>query len=270
MGASTMPLVWSEVTQAHCTALRTAATLDEARSVLAECSGLTDLQDARQAIELDLHTATWQEAQVQKLDDAKLSALFSIVKAVHKAATGQRLTIDRSFAHFKDLLLRHAVQRPPYSIGLFSVAEVKALTDWMLDSYFAHYKLYQYAFTDRVTMTVTSRHPGDIVEAPPQLPPLAEAQTEEQHQKELEAQEKQRIEDERTAAEEAARLAAEEQARQIAESYAKTMPDEIQAKVQAAMEKELERLRVTMEGQFAKQEATLRKRIAELEGQTQK
>ena len=43
--------------------------------------------------------------------DKQLSAMFSIVKAVHSEATHKRLTIDRSFDCFKQLLLRHSVHR---------------------------------------------------------------------------------------------------------------------------------------------------------------
>lgn len=51
--------------------------------------------------------------------------------------------MERSFEFFKELLLRHSVQRPPFSVGLFSFQEMKAITEWMMDSYYRHYKLYQ-------------------------------------------------------------------------------------------------------------------------------
>jgi hypothetical protein len=39
--------------------------------------------------------------------------------------------------------------RPPWSIGLFTYKEMQAVLQWMLDTYYKHYKLYQYAFTNR-------------------------------------------------------------------------------------------------------------------------
>ena len=57
--------------------------------------------------------------------------------------------VDLSFKYCKDLLLAHSIQRPPYSIGLLTLAEMKAALSWMLDTYYRHYKLYMYAFTDR-------------------------------------------------------------------------------------------------------------------------
>ncbi len=59
------------------------------------------------------------------------------------------MPVDRAFTLFKDLLLRHSVQRPPASVGLFTLEEFKAVLEWGLDTYFRLYKLYQYAFTDR-------------------------------------------------------------------------------------------------------------------------
>lgn len=43
----------------------------------------------------------------------------------------------------------------------------------------------------RVSCNVSSAHPGDVVELPPQLMPLKEADTEEQHQTSVDAQQKQ-------------------------------------------------------------------------------
>lgn len=43
----------------------------------------------------------------------------------------------------------------------------------------------------RVTMSITTYHPSSLVEQVPQLPPLAEALTEEQHQQQLGEQQKQ-------------------------------------------------------------------------------
>lgn len=60
-----------------------------------------------------------------------------------------RLTVKRSFYQFKEWMLQHSVQRPPFSVGVFSLEEMKLIVDWMLESYYRHYKLYMYAFTDR-------------------------------------------------------------------------------------------------------------------------
>jgi hypothetical protein len=45
------------------------------------------------------------------LNDEKLSCFFGIVKETHEASVQQRLTVERSFAFFKDSLMNHSVQR---------------------------------------------------------------------------------------------------------------------------------------------------------------
>ena len=49
--------------------------------------------------------------QELSLPDKQVSALFSLVKTVHNQAVLKRLTIDKSFDCFKEVLLRHSVHR---------------------------------------------------------------------------------------------------------------------------------------------------------------
>jgi hypothetical protein len=120
------------------------------RDILASFTGLSDYQSNPQtAIHLDLYVATLQFGDQLGFTDDKLSGLFSIVKLVHHRSIGEALTMERSFLLFKELLLSHSVQRPPYSVGLFTFSEMQKVMDWMLDSYYRHYKLYIYAYTNR-------------------------------------------------------------------------------------------------------------------------
>ena len=45
--------------------------------------------------------------------------------------------------------------RPPFSLGIFNLEEARQITDWMLNTYFSHFKLYQYAFTTRQASSLT-------------------------------------------------------------------------------------------------------------------
>lgn len=81
--------------------------------------------------------------------DDKLSGLFSIMRETHRRSTEEKLTLERSFGVFKELVLQHSVQRPPHSVGLFNVGEMKQVLEWAVDSYYRHYKLYMHAFNDR-------------------------------------------------------------------------------------------------------------------------
>ena len=43
------------------------------------------------------------------------------------------------------------LQRPPHSIELFNVDEVRKLTEYTINTYFRHFKMYKYAFTPLVS-----------------------------------------------------------------------------------------------------------------------
>merc|ERR1719235_1701049 len=40
----------------------------------------------------------------------------------------------------------HSVQRPPYTVGVFSPAEAAAITDYVAETFFRHFKMYQYVY----------------------------------------------------------------------------------------------------------------------------
>ena len=51
-------------------------------------------------------------------------------------------------------------QRPPWSINLFSPNQVRLITDYVLNTYFRHYKLYKYVFTPMVRLDLSLAYVG--------------------------------------------------------------------------------------------------------------
>ena len=49
------------------------------------------------------------------------------------------------------------MQRPPYSVGIFQLSEVRDITQYALDSYYRNFALYRYAFTMRHVKEITTR-----------------------------------------------------------------------------------------------------------------
>ena len=43
--------------------------------------------------------------------------------------------MESSYKHFKELLLRHSVERPPKSAGIFTKDDVKTLNDYVLNRF---------------------------------------------------------------------------------------------------------------------------------------
>ncbi|KXZ53860.1 hypothetical protein GPECTOR_6g778 [Gonium pectorale] len=261
-------LVWKDLTAQQLASIRSPHPKKglTGRDLLAKYSGLSDYQqNPKTAIHLDLYVHTLQFGDELKFTDDKLSGLFSIVKTVHQRSIGEALTLENSFLLFKELLLAHSVQRPPYSIGLFTFSEMQKIMDWMLDSYYRHYKLYQYAYTNRVTLSATYTHPSDVVELPPELPPLAVALTQAQHEAILTEEERKREQEEAAAAAAAEAAAEAERQARLREEYEAAIPEEIKDRVAMALEREVARLQKAMEEQFAAQQTELLAKIAALE-----
>ena len=114
------------------------------------------------AIELDLFTYAVLFCKKNGFSQEQLSAFFTILKSVHSMCVSTPYdNLQDTFAFFSDLLLRHSVQRPPFSVRLFSLSQVKAVTDYVLSTYFKHFKMYKFAFTERVQLSLSLSYSGE-------------------------------------------------------------------------------------------------------------
>ncbi|KNC52980.1 uncharacterized protein AMSG_12240 [Thecamonas trahens ATCC 50062] len=81
------------------------------------------------------------------MTDAHVSVIFSLFKTTHAYAVTTAISLDATFAYFRDVLLAHAVHAPPHSVDLFDVSQVSAVTQYFIHTYARHYRLYQHVFT---------------------------------------------------------------------------------------------------------------------------
>lgn len=124
------------------------------KEALARAIGLEGFaSDLRKDVELDLCMDVLAKCQSMELSYEKTSCFFSIMKSTHNQAIHERMPVDRCFTNFKELLLKHSVHRPPYSIAVFTLPELKVLSEWGLEHYFRYYKLYQYIYTPRIKVS---------------------------------------------------------------------------------------------------------------------
>lgn len=125
---------------------------------------------AKQNIVLDMYYHALAFAKSLVLSPEQTSVLFSLIKETHEhAVSSPFITFEKDFLHFKNLLLAHAINRPPYSIRIFSLAQVKSICDWATQGtlrprafclppragYFRHYLMYKFAFTRKVGLNLT-------------------------------------------------------------------------------------------------------------------
>lgn len=148
MAGSTVNLAWTVVSSDTLAAVgeeRSAAGQAEllATALGIEGMGADGAAGERAAILSDMYANAYRFALEQRFTGEKISALLAIIHRVHSSAVGECLTMPRAFALFKELALQHSVQRPPYSVGVFSLADMKAVVNFGLLGYFKHYKVRQ-------------------------------------------------------------------------------------------------------------------------------
>ena len=61
----------------------------------------------------------------QKLSEKRMVCFMEIMHYLLKMLIQQRLSEEQSYEAFKELLLRHAIQRPPHSLAVFNLKDIK-------------------------------------------------------------------------------------------------------------------------------------------------
>ena len=102
-----------------------------------------------------------------------MACFMEIMHYVMKQLIKDRPSEDESFTMFKELLLRHAIKRPPHSLAIFSLADVKKIDLFALDTFYRHFDMYKYALTVKDMLCLTT---GQMMEvAQPTFADLGEA-----------------------------------------------------------------------------------------------
>ena len=78
-----------------------------------------------------------------------------------------------SLTFFKGMMLEHSVENPPERVGVFTLQEVRLVTDYIGKSFYRHYKAHQYCFSRRQPVVQSKRML--VVETPLTPPPLSSA-----------------------------------------------------------------------------------------------
>ncbi|XP_046843434.1 coiled-coil domain-containing protein 189-like [Xenia sp. Carnegie-2017] len=135
---------------------------------LAEMFSLKNYKDdLKSAILLDLYFYTIQFALKNGFNDEQTSGFFSMIKSVHEMAVETPYgNVDDVYDYFKELLLCHSLKRPPFSVELFSSNQVQAISDYVTNTYFKHFKLYKYTFTAKVRLDLRFEY-ANVPETPP-------------------------------------------------------------------------------------------------------
>ncbi|KAL4835836.1 hypothetical protein H8958_006301 [Nasalis larvatus] len=158
---------------------------EEMRQVLAELLELgCPEQSLRDAITLDLFCHALIFCRQQGFSLEQTSAACALLQDLHKACIATPLgNVEECYRYFTSVLFCHGVRRPPFSIDLFKEKQLLALEEYVVNTYFRHFKLYKYVFTPQVRLDLSLTYMGL---QPPKLWPESEMEKEES--KEVEEQ----------------------------------------------------------------------------------
>ncbi|XP_059934038.1 cilia- and flagella-associated protein 119 [Mesoplodon densirostris] len=158
--------------------LEKTANVEEMREVLAEVLGLgSPAQSPRDAITLDLFSHALIFCRQQGFSLEQTSTACALLQDLHKACIATPLgNVEECYRYFTSVLFCHGIRRPPFSINLFKEEQLLALADYVVNTYFRHFKLYKYVFTPQVRLDLSLTYMG--LQAP-ELWPKDETEKEE-------------------------------------------------------------------------------------------
>nr|CAB3228373.1 coiled-coil domain-containing protein C16orf93 homolog [Phallusia mammillata] len=160
--------IWADLNVHNTDQIMKCGTTMETRKLLQRI--LTVEESPRGKIILDLYQHAIRFAILQKFTNEQASAFFSIVKQTHEVCVSTPFgNVEECFTYFRELVLTHAVHRPPWSLEIFNSEQVTALTNYIVNHYFRHYKLYKYAFTAKVRLDLTLHYDGLPPSPPPEM-----------------------------------------------------------------------------------------------------
>ena len=237
-------MLWADLKQKDLARLDEAADEAASRAILADALKVPADDTLRHDVLLEFYLNNLRFVRAQSMSDEKASAYFSIMKRVHEEACEALMTPQKSWEYFKALLLAHSVQRPPYSVGVFTLHDAQTLTAHALDTYFRHFKLYRYAFTMQHAKELALRN--SWVEVPPSsLPPLGDMVAQEEEEAEAEAE------------------AVEVPPPTLPPDL--DVPDAVRAAVEQQLAEQVEAIRAALEGQYAARQAQHEQKLVALE-----
>jgi len=172
-------LVWTDLTLHEVDTLEATRSTVALQDAIAEMFDLKDYEsNLRSAVLLDLYFYTIQFAKDNDFSKEQISASFSIVKRTFEVCIETPFgNLDHCYNYFKDLVMCHSVKRPPFSLDIFPPPMAKKLTDYVINTFFRHFKLYKYCFTPKVRLDLAINYVGTPVTPPPLITTLKEKST---------------------------------------------------------------------------------------------
>lgn len=128
---------------------------------------VSEQNEDRQNIIADMLYHVVQIAKKNRFTPEKCSILFALFRATHDfAKSSPHSTMKGTLEYFRSALERHHIQRPPWSEAIFTLEESSLILEYALETYFRHFKLYKYAFTNQQKLDINLIFSDHIDELP--------------------------------------------------------------------------------------------------------
>ena len=106
-------------------------------------------------IVLDYHVNNYEFTQSLKFNQKKTGTFLEIMHFIFNKWMADRLPKEMAMVLFKTYCLRHSIQRPPHSLFVFNLNEVKAMTDYVQSTFLKFYFMYQYAIIPKLELELS-------------------------------------------------------------------------------------------------------------------
>jgi len=149
------PLAFTDIRRQDMEALQATKSRDRAVSILMRCMELTLDHGFQDEILTEFHYQNFVFCQRSNFSAEKASTFLSIMKRVHQRSIVQeKLEILEARKYFEGLMAKHSQQLPPFRSGIFSKKDVDVVRDHVNKSFFRHYKMYAFMYTQRRDLSV--------------------------------------------------------------------------------------------------------------------
>lgn len=140
-------MAFTDVPREEMAEMRRCKTREEVKALLMKCMRISNEDGFQSEILGEFHFHNFGFCQKQCFSDEQASTLLSIMRLLHqRSVADSKMSIQDAFVLFRELMDSHSVQRPPYSVGVFSTAEQAAISDYVAETFFRHFKMYQYVY----------------------------------------------------------------------------------------------------------------------------
>jgi hypothetical protein len=155
------------------TQLEESLTAENTRDLLSQFLDIKYEDEKKQKIALDYHFYNYTFCKDKGFDGRKTTTFLSIMHTIFLRDTesiSAADTIESSYAFFQETLLQHCVERVPYNIKIFDEKDVGPIIDFVTESYYRQFRLFNYIYGSLKRLQLKQVMPNEVEIVPSQQP----------------------------------------------------------------------------------------------------